>query len=63
MKIEITKKKWFPYAIGIVAGFILATLFISPSQVSKDNMHEVIEIDVGFKTVIAVPDIKTIATR
>ena len=31
--------------------------------VGQDDMHEVIEINVGFEAVVAVPDVKAITTR
>ena len=31
--------------------------------VGEHDMHEVVEVDVGFQAVVAIPNIKAIATR
>jgi Cu(I)/Ag(I) efflux system membrane fusion protein len=37
MKTEIMSKKWFPYAVGVVAGVLLAIIFIPTAKVSHDQ--------------------------
>lgn len=38
---NITSKKWFPYAIGILVGFSMAILFIPSQDVSDEHKHEI----------------------
>lgn len=40
---DITTKKWFPYAVGMVMGMLVAYLIIPSSQVSHEHDQEMVE--------------------
>jgi len=59
MKTDIISKKWFPYAVGVVAGVLLALIFIPATKVSHE--HEVAqqkENQIEFWTCSMHPQIK-----